>query len=177
MPEPSVEVTPEPTPAPEVVPVLTGPVKHEYTSVALHEKCERLDVPTPGEPDLGGEYGCPGFDGYQVRIVTADVRSVLNLVTRGEEIHFASDPHYSEPGQFAYVTGKVIEWRYRKDDGGEPRAHALIFRIYGQDPDTFKDVSHLVVARLEGARGCVLGTTRSNSEAQEMADDVGLRCP
>lgn len=169
------EVIPEPAPA-EQVPILTGPVRHEYTGVALHQDCERLDTPAPDEPDLGGEYGCPGFDGYQVRVVTADVRSVLHLVKMGQEIHFASDPNFSEPGQFAYVTGKVVEWRYRKDEG-EPRAHGLIFRIYGQDPETFKDVSHLVVARLEGTRGCVLGTTRANDEARKMADDVGLRCP
>jgi len=176
LPEPVTEVATEATPQPEPVPVLTGRARHEYTSVTLLEDCTRLDPPSPDEPDLGGEFDCPGFGKYDVRVATADVRSVLSLVREGREIHFASDPEYSEPGQFAYVTDKVVEWRFREADG-ERHAHALLFRIHGQDPDTFEDVSHLIVARLEGTRGCVLGTTRSNEEAREMADDVELRCP
>ncbi len=166
----------EPTPVVEVPPPLTGPAKHEYTSVALHEDCKRLDTPPEGEPDWAGEYDCPGFGGYEVRIGTADLRSSLSLVKDGQAIHFGSDPNFKEPGQFAYVTDKKIEWRYRRS-GDEERAHALIFRVFGQDPETYKDVSHLTVARLEGSRGCVLGTTASNTEAREMADDVSRRCP
>ncbi len=170
---PAVE---EPTPEPEEVPVLTGAAKHEYTSTSLLEDCTRLDTPTEGEPDLGGSYRCPGFAGYEVRIGTADLRSSLSLVRGERSLHFGSDPNYREPGQFAYVTDKTIEWRYREADG-EAIAHALIFRVHGQDPETFKDVSHLIVARLHGSRACVLGTTSSNTEARKMADDIGNTCP
>jgi hypothetical protein len=169
-------VAEEPTPEPQAIPVLTGPAKYEYTSVALHGDCRRLDTPPEGEPDIAGEYDCPGFAGYQVRIGTADLRSSLSLVKDGKSIHFGSDPEYREPGQFAYVTDKVIEWRYREADG-EAHAHALIFRVFGQDPETFEDVSHLIVARLAGTRACVLGTTSSNKEARKLADDPERTCP
>jgi|ETNmetMinimDraft_26_1059896.scaffolds.fasta_scaffold62564_2 hypothetical protein len=176
VPDPPPAVAEEPMPEAPAPPVLTGPAKHEYTSVALHGDCRRLDTPPEGEPDIAGEYDCPGFAGYQVRIGTADLRSSLSLVKDGQSIHFGSDPEYREPGQFAYVTDKVIEWRYREADG-EAHAHALIFRVFGQDPETFEDVSHLIVARLAGTRACVLGTTSSNKDARKLADDAERSCP
>jgi hypothetical protein len=176
IPETPQAVAEEPTPEPPAAPVLTGPARFEHTSVALHDDCQRLDTPPAGEPDIAGEYDCPGFAGYQVRIGTADLRSSLSLVKDGQSLHFGSDPEYREPGQFAYVTDKVIEWRYREADG-EPHAHALIFRVFGQDPETFEDVSHLIVARLAGTRACVLGTTSSNKDARKLADDTERGCP
>jgi hypothetical protein len=170
---PMAETPLEPTPPPPAVP--EGEAKSSYTSVALHKDCMRRDEPAD-ERDWSGDYSCPGFGGYEVSVGTADMRSQLWLKGHGVDKTFVDDPGYVPPGRFEALTEKVIEWRYKVVDG-DKQTYALIFRMMGQDFDTDKDVSRLEVVRLMGSKACMIGSTTSNEEARQIADDPALSCP
>jgi hypothetical protein len=84
------------------------------------------------------------------------------------------------PGSFAHVSGTKLEWRTLVN-GANETPFALIFRVAGQDesdedPNSFRDIENLLIAKVAGSKVCVIGVIRAtgnpraNLEARELAD-------
>ncbi|MEE2830453.1 MAG: hypothetical protein VX498_14795 [Myxococcota bacterium] len=153
--------------------------KFKYTSL------KGSDCSDPEQEGDSFAMSCPAFGNY---VPSVSMRSVdgfgdyapgdpvatLSLQTPGgQEISFWDEINQQKVGPQPGVTEKLIEWRYR-ETGSNAEVHALIFRIYGKYPG--KGKTKLMVARLEGDYGCIVGTTRSNKESRRIADNMNLRC-
>lgn len=136
-------------------------VKFEYTSIKPKD-CRRSAA---GD---GDGLACPTFGESMVFIMPFDYGYYLQLRTGGVPI----DLH----GAWAQssLTGKVVEWRYRDKDG-KRTAHGLIYRVKNMLPGSDGE-SVLMVVRLRGSKSCVVGSTKSNSDARKMADDMSKGC-
>lgn len=147
-----------------------------YTSLS-EDACSTIDSSI--EPDYLIAV-CPSLGSSQLYYLAGDARSWLALQV--DDIYYDFAP-WDLPiglGIFPYVEGKVAEWRYdivERDDRKTIAPYALIYRMGSNDvDDESKELSHLVVLRLEEDAACVLGLETSNQAARELADNRALFC-
>lgn len=144
-----------------------------YTSLDFNnvEICTNLTpAPTPGEPDDGVVYECQGFGPYVVSFQEGDLRS---FVAYGTE----SGDHCSAMQTFGGFNsvGSTIEWRLKD---GKPIATILRWSVSYDPEDSSKQMSWLVVTRLEAENSCHMAYVegaypKANEEARDMVDKLG----
>jgi len=121
---------------------------------------------------------CKGVPGYKIRMMgfdslmpTPDPTAEMSLeLPGGKQIGLWNDlSKHAIKGGKSRLTNKKIEWRYIKK-GRSKLYYALVFRVY-----TGKK-SKLFVARLDGAKSCLIGATGSNEKARKIADNLSQPC-
>lgn len=123
---------------------------------------------------------CPGKEDYRILLKSGDARSWITI-KKGDKliVDLWNEVMNNARGHFAYVSGKVAEWRYK---GKVPIA--FIFRVTGTEEipndgnslPTYKDKSILLVIRLKNETACLIGKTTSNTKARKIADDSSKKC-
>lgn len=115
---------------------------------------------------------CPGRSGYEVMVTGGDSRSWLVLSKNGQPVYDSmNDVSTNVKGQFPYIAGKVLEWRY---DNAKALV-GLIVRVNSQNADNpDKSISELFVFRHENGRFCFSGTHKTNEGARKIADSKGF---
>jgi hypothetical protein len=146
-----------------------------YTSLT---DCKLIESSSEGAGSSLQE--CPSREDYQVLIESGDARSWI-VLKKGERtvVNLWNEVMDNARGNFAYVSGKVAEWRYK---GKVPIA--FIFRVAGtveivndnNSPPLYKEKSILLVVRLKNEKACLIGTTTSNKKARKIADSNKM-CP
>jgi len=128
---------------------------------------------------------CPAYGGFRVIIAGGDLRSHLELMQHGEDIpqtHTFYQDVWSEVGQFPYVSGSVLEWRYYWSNEGEtvlpvPNLVGIIYRVAGSDPEDLSERSKLVAVRLhQDEVPCLVGVVDGNEEARALLDTPTTPC-
>jgi len=124
---------------------------------------------------------CPGREGFDVRIDGGDLRSWVSLVKKGTEDFVAENISFSFGlGQFPYVAGSKLEWRYTNG-----KLTALIVRMGGQDPEDYNnELQSLAVIRInkdQPDKACVVGVVNAkkadaNTKARLIADSSAKKC-
>lgn len=115
---------------------------------------------------------CAGRDGYEIKVSGGDSRSWLVLSKNGQEVfNSMNDINANVRGNFAYISGKVLEWRY----DNKKVLVGLIVRVNAQDAkNPNKNTSDLFVFRHDQGRFCYSGTHRTNEGARKIADSKGV---
>lgn len=115
---------------------------------------------------------CQGRDGYEVKVSGGDSRSWLVLLKNGQPVYDSmNDVNANVKGQFPYIAGKVLEWRY---DNAKALV-GLIVRVNSQNADNpEKSISELFVFRHDNGRFCFSGVHKSNEGARKIADSKGF---
>ena len=133
---------------------------------------------------------CPAYGGYRIILTGGDLRSWLQLIRQtptGPEINEFYQDVWQNLGQFPYVSGSVLEWRYSWPETTThindrvPELVGLIYRVSGSDPEDLSDRSRLVVVRLMAgnlreSRPCLLGVVNGNEEARALLDTPSTPC-
>ncbi|EDN65839.1 conserved hypothetical protein, secreted [Beggiatoa sp. PS] len=137
----------------------------DYTPL---EKCRVIES-SDNDPEAQIDYftqECPGKDNYRIFHEGGDSKSWI-VIKKGNKVvvDLQQAVMQNAPGNFPYVSGKVMEWRYL---GKIPIA--IIFRIAGSNDTGTQTKSKLLVVRLTGENACVIGATTSNVEARKIAD-------
>ena len=124
---------------------------------------------------------CQGREGFDVRVDGGDLRSWISLAIQGTEELVAENISFSFlVGQFPYVAGSKLEWRYTNG-----RLTALIVRMGGQDPENpNNELASLTVIRVDKFnldKACVIGVVNAkqanaNLKARAVADDMTAEC-
>lgn len=144
-------------------PVLAQPVS-VYTPIEQKD-CKVIKKAAPGD----GEWAitrCGGIDGWHVHVDYDDAREYVRLVRPGVDLKL---PH----GVATFSTvGPKLEWRRQSASGP---IYAVIYRVRWKDPTTKRTRSRLVVAKLDGWKGCVVAYVESsvrnmNARARQVAD-------
>lgn len=121
------------------------------------------------------KYRCPEQEGYKVTYEGADSRGWL-IFEKGTQKIDTRQMWKKEPLFFLDVVLNKIEWRYQTIQG-KKQLYAVIYRSFGQDPDTGKDnLQRLHVLRVEPGKWCSLAWVNSNEEARKVADS-NQKCP
>lgn len=161
--EPSATPAPEPTPTAK--PAADGRMSR-YTSLS---DCRVVR----SAPDEAGfvESTCPGMGGYRLKLVEADGRQNLMLVSGGQE-HSLALPSISGGG-FSEI-GRRVEWRGREADGAfRPDAMILRYDVVENFEQPGRPTSYLLPVSLERTP-CLTGKIRpgagQNDRARAAAD-------
>ena len=150
---------------------------------AIYTSIDRKDCLTIDTSEWGGEFEdyysaeCPGVGGYRVFISGGDLRYNLSLGYQGQLIEGY------RLLQFHNMGAAKIEWRYaRRKDTAQVAYKALIYRLsYPQmDSEKARELSMLVVMRLQGKKSCVIGIIEQqkdmNQKARALAQNTSIGC-
>ena len=129
---------------------------------------------------------CPAYGGYRIILTGGDLRSWIQVIRHtpnGPEVNEFYQTVWQQVGQFPYVSGTVLEWRYKWPEMTShindrvPELIGLVYRVDGSDPEGLRDISKLVVLRLEAeATPCLLGIVDGNEEARALLDTPTTAC-
>jgi hypothetical protein len=129
-------------------------------------------------PDEAGfsEAACPGLGGFRLKLVEADGRHNLMLVSGGQE-HNLRLPSISGGG-FSEL-GKKIEWRGREESGSfRPDAMILRYDVVENPDQPGRPISYLLPVSLQQTP-CIAAKVRpgtdQNTRARAAADGT-RRC-
>jgi hypothetical protein len=155
-------------------------------SVSAYTSLETCKILTSSENDPDAEIDyftsvCEGREGFDVRIDGGDLRSWVSLVKQNTEDFVAENISFAfGEGQFPYVAGSKLEWRYTDNT-----LTALIVRMGGQDPEDYNnELQNLAVIRINKdrpAEACVVGLVNAklpnaNLKARAIADSGKSTC-
>lgn len=117
---------------------------------------------------------CPAHADWQVWAVSDPERSWLELERDGKVWSTASVIQQNRQlGQFAGLAGSPLEWR----SAGKAAAHALIFRVAGQQAEPpSRSLSRLLVLRLSAQSVDFCGLVSTNLAARQLADNPLADC-
>ncbi len=144
-------------------------LKTYYTGLT-NKECREVSIPEWEEENVYA-MRCPTRDGYEVLNAGSDHSGGLVFNYGGREVLNTWEDvrrHAPGTGQYAYVAGKVMEWRYR-----DKALLGVIFRIGGVD-QRGKERTTLLVARLSPQGGCVLGAARTNKQARRLVESNAM---
>lgn len=119
---------------------------------------------------------CKAFGGYTLKESGGDLRYGPELSFNGKEINL------QRPSSFHNMGSSKIEWVYDltsdEEGSGDIKFKALIYRLsVANIEDPYKeDTSVLYVIKLDGEKSCVIGTTKSNTSARALANNVSAPC-
>ena len=141
----------------------------------IEEKFCKMLESSQNNPNAEIDYftmSCSGRDGYEVKVTGGDLRSWLVISKNGQEVYNSiNDINANVKGQFPYISGKVLEWRY----DNKKALTGLIVRVNGQDANNpNKSTSELFVFRHDNGRFCYSGTHQSNEGARKVVDSKGV---
>ncbi len=146
----------------------------EYTSLKNCRVLKHPGAPKENDPNDDSKELCPSKEGYRVYIEGGDDRTWLVLRKGKKETNLQGVGEGSM--QFPNINGSPLEWRYRVLNR-QKNLSALIYRVVGQNGDTFKEVKKLCVVHFEkGDNYCPLSCVSTNEEARKLADTT-ISCP
>ncbi len=135
---------------------------------SVYTSLKEQDCWQSSQEEEGGDYfelECSGRNGYRIFHSGADGRSSLSVQKGGQYlIDTGMSMATHAPGMFEHVSGNLLEWRYKGNT-----LKALIFRIAGES-ESGRLKSRLMIVKIQGNKGCVVGSTTSNVKAKRMAD-------
>lgn len=140
-------------------------VTSEYTSLDLTQ-CLLLTA-----NDFEAEFACPGYKGYPVRVVEADLRFYVSF---GFGAHFEMASQQTLPAFNRINT--TLEWRLRNEEG-RYLPFATILRWFTEDQPDAPGQQFLVVTQLAQDNSCHIGYVNAskladaNVRAREIADE------
>lgn len=142
-------------------------VRSEYTSLDLNT-CLLLKA-----DDFEVEFACPGYKGYPVRVVEADLRFYVSF---GFGAHAEMAAHQTL-APFNRIND-TLEWRMRNEEG-RFLPFATILRWYTEDLPDAPGAQFLVITQLAPDNSCHIGyvnassVQNANEKAREIADQSG----
>lgn len=118
---------------------------------------------------------CKAFGGFTLKESGGDLRYGPELSFEGQEINLQRPPNFHQMGS------QKIEWVYdliRGEEGdGTLKFKALIYRLSIADVEPDRpDQSVLYVIRLNGKKSCLIGTSKTNEGARQLANNKSAPC-
>ena len=147
-----------------------------YTSVAKKD-CKSIED-SETDPNAPIDYytgHCKGQNGYTVVVSGGDIRYDVSLLYSGRAIQL------TQIGSFHDMGADKVEWRGAVGANGQiSKFDALIYRlnvgVYNVDTTETVYSDILYVARLNGAKSCIVGkvsrATNMNEQARKIADNA-----
>ncbi len=151
-------------------------MESKYTSTARAKAISFKVVADEGMSE-GFEGIFAGLGGYQLIHSAGDERSWINLRYRGRTTDLYAATMREGPGSFPRKANDVVEWRgVMKGDQFTPCA--IIYRLEGNDEETQRAKTCLLVIKLDGANSRIVGHAqgaKEDAEAKAMADRACAR--
>lgn len=113
-----------------------------------------------------------GFGGYQLVHSAGDERSWINLRSRGKTTDLYAATMKEGPGSFPRKANDVVEWR-GVVDGKRFTPCAIIYRLEGNNDETRRTKTCLIVIKLDGEKSRIIGRAQGaneDAEAKAIAD-------